>query len=174
MQYHYKRNLKVSTITAVPGHASDPGLLELALRLMKAALAKAPADAPRLADPFLADFQTRLEQAVANTEIRIIGAEPMQYRLHVEFAESGNRARIDFVYTDKKTWTTVQEVNGPGSTNGLIFYQYQRHQQHGSKGVGAAFPHSLFGAAIRLVQFLACVFQQRRELQGVEAGDASK
>jgi hypothetical protein len=120
VQYHYKGNRKVSKMMATPGAVSDPDLLGKALSLMNRALASPSSGGTELSDPFLLEFQRRLEHALEGTDIRVVSVEPMQYRARVEFEESGQRAQIVFCYNNKKTWTSAQEVGGQGASNGLI------------------------------------------------------
>ncbi len=120
VQFNYKGNMKVSTITAAPGMVSDPDLLHKALPLMEQALASSSPRGAGLSDPFLEEFRNKLEQCLKDTRIRLSSVEPMQYRLRVGFEESGHRSKIDFSYNGKKAWTSVQEVGGPGSSKGLI------------------------------------------------------
>lgn len=120
MQYHYKGNHKISTPLAAPGASSDSELLEMALAGMREALSSTPTDKPPLTEPFLVEFQDRLNAALEGTEIRIVATEPMPYRLRVEFETARRRARIDFCYNGKQTWTSAAEVGGQGASGGLI------------------------------------------------------
>jgi hypothetical protein len=120
VQYHYRRNLKVSTIGAVPGAVSDPALLEQALGPMETALDAASSRDAELSDPFLYAFRQRLEQALAGTDIRVVTAEPLQYRLRVEFQWAEGRTRIDFCYNGRKQWTMAREVGGAGVAKALL------------------------------------------------------
>ena len=120
LQYHYKSNMKVSSIVALLGSTTDPELKEVALNLMQQALMVVPQSTAPLSDPFLAGFYQKLEEVLVATEIRLVSTQPMQYRLRVEFIEAGHSMQVDFCYNSKKTWTSAQEVGGPGSSRGLI------------------------------------------------------
>ena len=120
VQYHYKGNRKISTTVAAPGAASDPELLETVLAGMRDALASTPTAKTPLSDPFLAEFHDKLNAALEGTDIRLVAAEAMPYRLRVEFESAGRRAKIDFCYNGKQTWTSAAEVGGPGASGGLV------------------------------------------------------
>ena len=88
--------------------------------LMESTLTSASVGNTELTDHFLSAFRAKIALALERSGIRILSAQPMQYRLCVEFDESGHRAKVDFCYNDKKTWTCAQEVGGLGSSNGLL------------------------------------------------------
>ncbi|MTW21943.1 AAA family ATPase [Allochromatium palmeri] len=120
VQYHYKGNHKISKTQDTPSSASDPELLDAALTAMHEALSSMPADKTPLSEPFLAEFHDKLNAALEGTEIRIVATEPMPYRLRIEFETAGRRAKIDFYYNGKQTWTSAIVVGGPGASGGLI------------------------------------------------------
>lgn len=120
LQYHYKGNLKVSSIVAALGSIPDPDLQAVALNLMRQALMAVPQPNPPLSDPFLAELYDKLAQVLGETEIRLVAAQPMQYCLRVEFIEAGYPIHLDFYYNSKKVWTSAREVGAPGSSRGLI------------------------------------------------------
>ena len=57
----------------------------------------------------------------------------MPYRLRVGFADSFRKGDIDFTYDASSTWTAVQEVGGPDSSNGI--YEEVRGLMAGNMGV---------------------------------------
>ncbi len=120
VQYHYKGNHRVSTTQAAPGATSDPELLDAALAGMHEALASMSAATAPLPEPFLVEFRDKLSAVLEGTGIRLVATESMPYRLRVEFETAEQRAKIDFCYNGKQTWTSAAEVGGPGASGGLI------------------------------------------------------
>jgi len=130
LQYHYKGNLKVSSIGPASGSVSDPDFQAVALKLMRQALMAVPQPDAPLSDPFLAEFYDKLQQVLGGTEIRLVAAQPMQYCLRVEFIEAGYPIHLDFHYNSKKVWTSAREVGAPGSSRGLIDRLRQLMEEH--------------------------------------------
>lgn len=120
VQYHYKGNHRVSTTQAAPGATSDRELLDTALAGMHEALASMSAATAPLPEPFLVEFRDKLSAVLEGTGIRLVATESMPYRLRVEFETAEQRAKIDFCYNGKQTWTSAAEVGGPGASAGLI------------------------------------------------------
>lgn len=120
VQYHYKGNHRVSTTQAAAGATSDPELLDTALAGMREALASMSAASAPLPEPFLVEFRDKLSAVLEGTGIRLVATESMPYRLRVEFETAERRAKIDFCYNGKQTWTSAAEVGGPGASAGLI------------------------------------------------------
>ncbi len=116
VQYHYKKNHEISTVVAVPGTASDLILLDDTLALMKQVLI----NVHPLTDPFLVKFREKVASSLVKSEIRLVSVVPMQYRLRMVFEEKNCHARIDFIYDGKKMWTHIEEVDGLGSSHGII------------------------------------------------------
>ncbi|WP_298236614.1 AAA family ATPase [uncultured Azohydromonas sp.] len=120
VQYHYKRDLRVSSIVAASGSKSDPALLQASLAQLHEVLQQPSALAAGTAeDAFLADFQAQVRQALEGTGLRITGVEPGSYKLRFTFEGAGRRGRVDFHYDGKKRWTRATEVGGPGSSQGI-------------------------------------------------------
>jgi hypothetical protein len=119
VQYWYKGNRKFSRADKGPG-LSDPALAEQALAAMRDRLAEV-SEVPT--EP-LTDFEQalieRIEQAVADTDVRVIGYRRMQYCLRVDFNDGGNPKALDFRYNKKRAWTYVEEVGKKGAAGGLL------------------------------------------------------
>ena len=71
-------------------------------------------------DSFINAFVKKIESAITNTSIRVVGMDSLQYRLRINFCDGVNQAKIDFNYNSKQQWTRVEEVGGVGVSNGLL------------------------------------------------------
>jgi hypothetical protein len=121
VQYWYKGDGKVSRVEPVPGARSgDAALVEAALGMMRKALPAPDSGREEIEDPFLRAFAQKVEQAVAETGIRVLSKASLPYRLRIGFTDGARRGEIDFCYDGTPKWTKVQEVGGPGKTQGLI------------------------------------------------------
>ncbi len=120
VEYLYKGTYTASTTSAAPGPPADPQLLDDALAAMTAALKSSAKGSSPPTDPFLMQFQKKVEASLIGSSIRLINVESMPYRLRMEFSENSRHCKIDFVYNGKKRWTGADEVGGAGSSQGLI------------------------------------------------------
>lgn len=116
IQYYYDGKHCVGKSGIVPSVASDG---ELASDALASVVALGSGAAPNEVEPFVTEFLKKLDTAIADSAIRRDGYESLPYRLRVTFSDGGRRGQIDFSYNGKQTWTTAQEVGGPGSTQGL-------------------------------------------------------
>ena len=73
-----------------------------------------------LTDPFLVAFRDRIRSALDGSDIAILSATPMQYRLRIVFSLDGQKRSLDFHFDGTPKWTRVEEVGGAGSSRGLI------------------------------------------------------
>lgn len=116
VQYHYNGKFQVGKSSAVPGAVSDSALADDALTSINA-MANKPGT--ELANQFIQDFLNGLDAALEDGEVQRTGHKAMPYRLRVSFADATRRGEIDFTYDGSSTWTSAQEVGGPGSTHGI-------------------------------------------------------
>ena len=116
VQYHYNGKFQVGKSSVVPSAVSDSTLADDALTSINA-LTNQPGT--ELANQFIQDFLNGLDAALGCAEIQRTGHKAMPYRLRVSFADATRRGEIDFTYDGSSTWTSAQEVGGPGSTNGI-------------------------------------------------------
>ncbi|MDK2769587.1 MAG: DEAD/DEAH box helicase [Sphingomonas sp.] len=116
VQYHYNGQFKISRSGEVPGSVSDRLLADDALAILGEVAGKK--DAIQL-DAFIQEFLDLMDRALAGSPIARTGVELSPYRLRVSVADASRRGDIDFSFNGKSTWTTAQEVGGPGRTNGL-------------------------------------------------------
>lgn len=116
VQYHYNGKFQVRKPSVVPGAVSDSTLADDALTSMNA-LANKPGT--ELANQFIQDFLNGLDAALEGAEVQRTGHKVMPYRLRVSFADATRRGEIDFTYDGSSTWTSAQEVGGPGGTHGI-------------------------------------------------------
>lgn len=123
VQYYYDSKFRVGKSGVVPNAMSDG---ELAHDALAAIGALGGGAVPNKMEPFVSEFLARLDAAIADSAIRRDGCESLPYRLRVTFSDGSRRGQIDFSYNGKRTWTTAQEVGGPGSTQGL-YDEVQRH-----------------------------------------------
>ncbi|GAA4019199.1 hypothetical protein GCM10022280_18680 [Sphingomonas swuensis] len=116
IQYHYNGRFEVGRAAQGPGSLTDPHLLDDVL----AAFATLTNDRPAPAlEPFLLEFLDRLDTALAESSIQRTDVRPMPHRLRVGFADPCRKGAIDFTYKASSTWTSAQEVGGPGRSGGL-------------------------------------------------------
>lgn len=116
VQYHYNGKFQVGKSSVVPGAVSDSTLADDALTSINA-MANKPGT--ELANQFIQDFLNGLDAALEDGEVQRTGHKAMPYRLRVSFADATRRGEIDFTYDGSSTWTSAQEVGGPGSTHGI-------------------------------------------------------
>jgi len=69
---------------------------------------------------FINDFVKKIESAITNTQIRVVGMNSLQYRLRIDFCDGVKQVKIDFNYNSKQQWTRVEEVGGVGASNGFL------------------------------------------------------
>lgn len=127
VQYYYDGKHRVGKSGAVPGAVSDR---ELASDALASIGAFGGAAAQNEVEPFVQEFLEKLDAAIADSAIRCDDFELLPYRLRVTVSDGDRRGQIDFSYNGKNTWTTAQEVGGPGSTHGL-YDEVQRHMADG-------------------------------------------
>ena len=120
VEYQYNGKGKVSTFSAVPGKPSDQAVLADALRAMEIVLKQGAVADAELTDLFLVAFRDRIRSALEGSDITLLSATPMQYRLRICFGFDGQSRSIDFHYDGTPKWTRVEEVGGAGSSGGLI------------------------------------------------------
>lgn len=123
VQYYYDGKHRIGKSGVVPNAISDG---ELANDALAAIAALGSGAAPNKVEPFVSEFLDRLDAAIAGSAIQRDGCESLPYRLRVTFSDGSRGGQIDFSYNGKRTWTTAQEVGGPGSTQGL-YDEVQRH-----------------------------------------------
>lgn len=116
VQYHYNGQFKISRSSEVPGSVSDRLLADDALAILSEVAGQK--DVIRH-DAFIQEFLDLMDRALAGSPIARTGVELSPYRLRVSVADASRRGDIDFSFNRKSTWTTAQEVGGPGRTNGL-------------------------------------------------------
>lgn len=68
---------------------------------------------------FIDDFIELIDKCLENSTIKRVDHQVMPYRLRINFCSENKQGSIDFNYNAKESWTSVQEVGGIGSTNGL-------------------------------------------------------
>jgi hypothetical protein len=121
VQYWYKGDGKVSRVEPVAGARSgDAALVEAVLDAMRKALLGPDSGGEEIEDPFLRALAQQLEQAAADTGILVLSKASLPYRLRIGFTDGVRQGEIDFCYDGTPKWTKVQEVGGPGKTQGLI------------------------------------------------------
>jgi energy-coupling factor transporter ATP-binding protein EcfA2 len=121
VQYWYKGDGKVSRVGPAAGNRSgDAVLVEAALAAMHEALLGTDTAGEEIEDPFVRAFLELVEQTTADAGIRILSKEVHPYRLRIRFTDGARRGEIDFCYDGTPKWTKVQEVGGPGKSQGLI------------------------------------------------------
>lgn len=116
VQYHYNGQFKISRSSEVPGSVSDRLLADDALAILSEVAGQKDVIRP---DAFIQEFLDLMDRALAGSPIARTGVELSPYRLRVSVADASRRGDIDFSFNRKSTWTTAQEVGGPGRTNGL-------------------------------------------------------
>lgn len=120
VQYHYKGNQTVSKTGATPGQLSDHDLVGDALTVMGKAMQSGVSTSSSLNDPFLSTFKDKVAEAIADTEIRLLSATSMQYRLRMDFEWQGHHVKIDFHYDGTPKWIRVEEVGGQGRAGACL------------------------------------------------------
>jgi hypothetical protein len=121
VQYWYKGNGKVSRVGPAAGTRSgDRDLVEAALAAMHEALLGREAAGDEIEDPFVRAFVQLVEQSTADAGIRILSKEVHPYRLRIGFSDGARLGHIDFYYDGTPKWTKVEEVGGPGKSQGLF------------------------------------------------------
>lgn len=116
VQYYYDGKHRVGKAGPVPDAWSDRELTEDAITSVQAL---GRGGSPGQLEPFISEFLDKLDAALASSAIRRHACESLPYRLRVGFTDGLRRGRIDFSYNGNSTWTTAQEVGGPGSSQGL-------------------------------------------------------
>ena len=121
-QYRYNKTGRVSTIAVADGRwAGDAVLAQAAVQATQQALHHGETtDGEPLTDPFVSAFFNRLEKLSAGAGLHILSKKVLQYKLRVEFSDGVLHGTLDFCYDSTPKWTTVQEVGGPGKSQGLI------------------------------------------------------
>ena len=121
VQYWYKGNGHVSRVGPAAGNRSgDAALVQAALAAMHGALLGRDSAGEETEDPFVRAFAQMVEQTTADAGIRILSKEVHPYRLRIGFTDGARRGQIDFCYDGTPKWTKVQEVGGPGKSQGLF------------------------------------------------------
>lgn len=120
VQYWYKKDARVSKVETV-GHpmATDPNLTQAALGIFETVLFGNGAETHGEHSQFTSELLDRLQQGLMEHDIRILSTRALNNCLRIELADHQRRGAIDFYYNDKKRWTHVQEVGGPGKSQGL-------------------------------------------------------
>jgi hypothetical protein len=120
VEYQYNGKGMISKVSPVPSKLSDQNVLADAMQAMEAILKQHFMTNAELTDPFLATFRDRIRNALDGSDINLISAQPMQYRLRILFELNGSQENIDFHYDSSPKWTKVEEVGGNGSSGGLF------------------------------------------------------
>lgn len=121
VQYWYKGNGKVAQVGPAAGNRSgDAALVEASLAAMQEALLDTDAAGGVIEDPFVRAFAERVEHATVDAGIRILSKQVLPYRLRIGFTDGVRRCELDFCHDSTPKWTKVQEVGGPGKSQGLI------------------------------------------------------
>ncbi|WP_317964089.1 ATP-dependent DNA helicase [Methylocaldum szegediense] len=120
VEYVYNKMWKVSRCDAGPCDGADSNVVSEALQIMEAILRSEPAKDVELTDPFLRPFCDYIKDSLRGTDIRLLSATPMQYRLRMVFEFEGKHRSIDFLYDSTPKWTRAEEVGGVGASGGLF------------------------------------------------------
>lgn len=118
VQYYYKGKHQPSRAGVVTNALSDDQLAGAALTSLNALVNK-QGGGNEPADEFIKAFLKRLDATLANSAIKRTAFRTMPYRLRVTVVDTYRKGDIDFIYDGSSTWTSAQEVGGPGSTRGL-------------------------------------------------------
>lgn len=118
VQYYYNGKHQLSRAGVVPNALSDDQLAGVALTSLNELVNK-PGSGNGPADEFIKAFLERLDATLANSAIKRTAFRTMPYRLRITVADTYRKGDIDFTYDGSSTWTSAQEVGGPGSTSGL-------------------------------------------------------
>lgn len=132
VQYYYNGKLQVGRSGSVPGVLSDRQLAEDALTSFGALAAKSSTEQP---SQFIQEFLDGLDAVIARSGIQRIGQRFMPYRLRVSFADACRKGEIDFTYDGTFTWTSAQEVGGPGTSHGLYEEVQRLMTAHGGSAL---------------------------------------
>lgn len=116
VQYHYNGQFKISRSGEAPGSVSDRLLADDALRILAEVAGKKDDIRP---DEFIQEFLDLMDKALAGSSIARTGFQLSPYRLRVSVTDGARRGDIDFSFNGKSTWTSAQEVGGPGRSDGL-------------------------------------------------------
>ena len=116
VQYHYDKKYRIGRASLLPGARADAQLESDALAVFDTPGDEAEAAAP---ERFIEEFLAHLDAALAGSGIHRTGCKSMPYRLRVSLADASRRGDIDFTHDSTSTWTTAQEVGGPGGSHGL-------------------------------------------------------
>ena len=116
VQYFYDKKYRVGRAGVAPGALCDNNLANDALTSLYALASKQGAEQP---DHFIQEFLNRLDTVLRDLSIQRTSYKSMPYRLRVSFADAFHKGDVDFTYDGSSTWTSAQEVGGPGSSHGL-------------------------------------------------------
>ena len=119
MDYWYKKNQKISKIRVRETNSKASALAMKIESIVDNTLLGNDSDICN-ENSFINDFVKKIETAIANTQIRIVEINSLQYRLRINFCDGVKQAKIDFNYNSKQQWTRVEEVGGIGTSNGLL------------------------------------------------------
>lgn len=116
VQYYYNKQFRVGRSGAVPGALFDGQLANDALTSINELGNQQGAEQP---DQFVQEFLNRLDSVLVDSSIQRTSYKLMPYRLRVSFADGFQKGDVDFTYDGSLTWTSAQEVGGPGTSLGL-------------------------------------------------------
>jgi hypothetical protein len=127
VDFRYKGNFMVTSITPTPGMPSDMTLLEQLIPAIEQALVATPASSTTTPESgFVGELLEQINTAIADTELKLVQHDSKPYRLRVYLVHGAYRFQLDFVYNSKDQLTNVTEVGGMGSSQGWL----QQLMQH--------------------------------------------
>lgn len=130
VDFRYKGNFMVTSITPTPGMPSDMALLEQLIPVIEQALVATPtssASAPE--SGFVGELLAQINTAIADSELKLVQHDSKPYRLRAYLVHGTDRFQLDFVYNSKDQLTSVTEVGGIGSSHGWLQWLMQRISQ---------------------------------------------
>lgn len=118
VQYSYNRSNKPTHVQGML-RLSQPELLAEAKNLLQQVLFHC---AVELGDemPFIRVFRERVQKSIEGSGLELVSAESLSYRLRLGFSDGVQVGKIDFNYNSSEQWTRVEEVGGPGASDGVI------------------------------------------------------
>lgn len=130
VDFRYKGNFMVTSITPTPGMPSDMALLEQLIPVIEQALVATPASSASAPESgFVGELLAQINTAIADSELKLVQHDSKPYRLRVYLVHGTDRFQLDFVYNSKDQLTSVTEVGGIGSSHGWLQRLMQRISQ---------------------------------------------
>lgn len=125
LQYHYNGKSRPSKATIVASHAPHTPWANDALAALQRAIqgtcghATSAQTDTTSTEAFIQEFLVQLDTALTHSGIQRTAVRPLPYRLRITLSDGTRQGEIDFVYNNKQSWSTAQEVGGSGSSGGL-------------------------------------------------------